>query len=215
VKGCCNTHTPPFVLFDHLRFKAFFKSCSGSLQCVNSRGQQLPPMLILRKVSPGATFSTAGWGRASCTLFFLFLHVGCGWPRGLLRSRPQTHQDDRAKMLRSAFGAAELSERNLHALGKIITGLSALVGRVLHPYYCWCWSGRCWYAIFFAVFGVETCGHKQRRMCTKLARFQSMLSLEESRAVICRRPCFALFTQVLLRKHHRYELCFFLSCAVK
>ena len=137
MKNCCNTYTSPFVLFDHVRFKAFFKSCYGSQQCVNSRGQQLPPMSILRKVSAGATFSTAGWGRASCTLFFLFLHVGCGWRRGILRTRLQTHQDDRAKMSISSFGAAELSGRSLHALGKIITGFSAVVGCVPHLYYYW------------------------------------------------------------------------------
>ena len=140
VKGCCNTHTSPFILFDDLRFEAFFKSYYGSLECVNSRGQQMPPMLILRKVSPGATFSTTGWGRASCTLLFLFLHVGCGRRIGILLTRSQTHQADRAKKLRPAFGAAKLSGRSLPALGKIITGLSALVGCVLHPCYCWSWS---------------------------------------------------------------------------
>jgi hypothetical protein len=25
VKGCCNTHTSPFILFDHSRFKAFYQ----------------------------------------------------------------------------------------------------------------------------------------------------------------------------------------------
>ena len=138
MKGCCNTHTSPFVLFDHLRFKAFLESCLGSLLCVNSRGQHLLPMLILqhRKVSPCVTFSTTGRGRASCTFSCWFFHVGCGWLRGLL----QTHQADRAKMSRSVFGAAKLSGTSLRALGRIIVGHSALVGCVLHPCFCLCWS---------------------------------------------------------------------------
>ena len=46
-------------------------------------------MLILRKVSLCATFSTIGWGQFLARFSFWFFHVGCGWLRGLL----QTHQD--------------------------------------------------------------------------------------------------------------------------
>jgi hypothetical protein len=169
-------------------------------------------MSILRKVSPCASFSTTGWGRASCTFSFWFFHVGCGWLRGLL----QTHQArDHAKTSRSVFGAAKLFGRSLRALGKIVIGLSALVGCVLHPCFCLCWSVSVLVCNIVCRVWVKTCGQTQRWMCTKLARVQSVLSLEESRAVTCWLSCFTLFTQVLLRKHHRYELCFFLSCVVK